>query len=534
MSEVRVPALDPFLEQRETSSIPTHLSVVSFRSSNPESVMGALKFRLTPPDLATTLPNLGKAYISGQDRTPSRTTVEVRPGLMICQRDNPESGRVHVPWPVAGFGTPTIATATLGERGDPYDLGVELARGKLNEVRNQLSDWRQMGLVTPPELEHWLHQAQHAFAKAATSRHDPETAETAAKASLEASCAAARCVVDSYTRQVLERRLESSAKLPTLLACGLEGDPKPASWSAPLLDAINAGRITCDWGKLAPVEGKYKWEQSDAQLHWCRRRRITPTAGPLLDLRPRCLPDWLWLFEGDFEEIQSMVVDLVRHAVGRYRGKVAIWHVAHRVACSEVLGLSEEEQIRLTAKVLQVARQADPNAQLVVDFDRPWAEWMASSGYQLGPLHLADSLARAELGLAGVGLEIAPGMSSPGSLMRDLFEFSRLLDLYALINLPLHVTFAFPSAATPDPNSTEGVIVESDQWPVLPDEIVQRDWAARWIALAAAKPFVRSVTWRQATDAVPHLFPHAGLFRPDGSAKPIVEWLKDFRESHLT
>jgi hypothetical protein len=496
--------------------------------------MGVLKFRLTPADLPTRLPEMRKAFISGQDRTPSRTNVELRPGLLVCQRDNPESGRVHTPWPVAGFGMPVVATATLGERVEAYDLGVELARGKLNEVRNQLADWRMMGLRTPAELDHWLGQAQHAFAKAATSRHDPEAAEVAAQASLEASFAAGRCVVESYMKQVLDRRLEHSKKLSTLIGCGLEGDPKPAVWSAPLLEAINSARISCDWAKLAPVEGKYRWDESDAQLHWCRRRRLTPTAGPLLDLRPRALPDWLWLFEGDFEEIQNMVADLVRHAVSRYRGKVPIWHVAHRVACSEVLGLSEEEQIRLTAKVLQVAHQADPNAQLVVDFDRPWAEWMASSGFQLGPLHLADSLARAELGLSGVGLEIAPGFGPPGSLMRDLFEFSRLLDLYALINLPLHVTIAIPSGVEAPANAVEAAEVEPNQWPTAPTEAYQRDWASSWVALAVAKPFVRSVTWRHATDAGAQLFPNSGLFRADGSPKPVVEWLTSFREGYLS
>jgi hypothetical protein len=496
--------------------------------------MGVLKFRLTPADLASRRPDLRKAFFSGQDRTPSRTTVEVRPGSLICQRDNPESGRVNVPWPVTGFGAPVVATATLGERAEPYDLGVELARGKLNEVRNQLADWQLMGLRTTPALNHWLKEAQVAFAKAATSRDLPETAEAAAQASLVGSFHAGQCVIESYMHQVLERRLDSSKKLSTLMSCGLEGDPKPSVWAPPLLKAINCARISCDWAKLAPVEGKYRWEDSDAQLHWCRRRRLIPTAGPILDFRARSLPDWLWLFEGDFEEIQNMVADLVRHAVGRYRGKVVFWHVAHRVACSDVLGLSEEQQIRLTAKILQVAHNADPNAQLIVDFDRPWAEWMATSGFQLGPLHLADSLARAELGLAGVGLEIAPGFSSPGSLMRDLFEFSRLLDLYALINLPIHVTISIPSGSEPLPSSPDSAAVEPHQWPAEPDELHQREWAAGWVALAVAKPYVRSVTWRQATDATPGLFPHTGLFRADGSAKPVLDWLIDFRERYLS
>src|SRR5436190_21121851 len=111
--------------------------------------MGVLKFRFHPPDLASRFPELRKAYVTGLDRTPARVSIELRPGLLLCHRESPESARLFVPWPVEGFGTPMIGTATLAERPEPYDLAVELARGKLNDVRNQASDWWQLGLRTP-------------------------------------------------------------------------------------------------------------------------------------------------------------------------------------------------------------------------------------------------------------------------------------------------------------------------------------------------------------------------------------------------
>src|SRR4051794_39976541 len=100
--------------------------------------MGVLKFRLPSQDLARWRAPLRKAYVTGMDRTPSRLNVELRAGLMLCHREPNESGRLFVPWPVEGFGELIIGTATLAERPEPYDLLVELARGRLNEVRNQL------------------------------------------------------------------------------------------------------------------------------------------------------------------------------------------------------------------------------------------------------------------------------------------------------------------------------------------------------------------------------------------------------------
>ena len=495
--------------------------------------MGVLKFQLTSPDTASRLADLRKAYITGLDRTPSRLSIEFRSGVMSCHRENSESGRLFVPWSIPGYGTPVIGTATLAERREPYNLAVELARGKLNDVRNQLADWRQMGLRTPAELDPMLAQAMSAFVKATTSADDPQVSFAAAQASLAAIWGAGNLLVEAYTGQVLQTRLATTAKLPTQLVLALEGDPRADPLAADWPQTFNTALARSSWKTLAPSEGTYKWDELDAQVAWAKKHGMALHAGPLLEFRSAVLPDWIWLWEGDFETVLGLVVDLVRQAVQRYKGKIPIWHLVHRPASVDFLGLSEEEQIRIAARALQVARQTDPAAQFTIGVERPWAEWMGSSPFQLGPLHLADYLVRADLGLAGIVLEIAPGYSSPGSHLRDLFDFSKLLDLYALLNLPLHIWMTFPSATTHDAFAEPGIRVETAQWPVPPDEAAQATWAARWLALAVAKPFVRSVAWCQTHDALPHLYPHGGLFRPDRTAKPLLAWLKSFRREIL-
>lgn len=493
--------------------------------------MGLFKFRL-PPSLNE--PNdLEQAYVTGQDRTPSHARIEVRDDLLLVHRETTESGRVFVPWPVAGYGRPYVGTATLAERAHPYNLAVELARGKINDVRNQLADWQQLGLKVPAEADRHLDSARKSFARAATSQDRPEASAQFSGTTLTHTFAAGRKLVEAYTEQVLRTRLEHTPKLPTSLGVVLDGNPKSFPWSSTIVEAFNSGRVSCNWRTLAPDEGSFRWEQPDAQVHWCRKRRLEVSAGPIIDLRPGALPDWLWLWQGDYDEILAQALDVVKQTVGRYKGKVSRWHVLARPASREILGLSEEAQIRLSARIVQEARQADPDAQIVVDFDRPWAEWLASGSFQLGPLHMADSLARSEIGLTGVGLEIAPGYDGLGSRLRDLFEFSRLLDLYALVGLPLHITFAFPSSTGEDAKASESISVVRSQWPAAPDEALQREWAARWLALAAAKPYVRSVTWMHASDAQAHLYPHAGLLRSDGRPKPLFEWLKRFRGEFL-
>jgi hypothetical protein len=497
--------------------------------------MGVLKFRFLPLDFPTRLPSLRAAYFTGLDRTPDRTSVEIRAGLMRCARENPESGRLNVSFPVEGHGAPMLATATLADRVEPFDLAVELARGRLNDVRNQAAEWTQLGLPVPPIFEASLRRASREFARAATSRHDPELAAVAAGRALTAACDAADHLVAAYTETVLTRRLENETRLPTLLAVGLDGgDPRKNDGLAAIAPAFNAARVRCAWNQLAPTEGRLRWDEIDDQLAYCKAAKLQPILGPLIELRSGTLPDWLWLWGGNFEQVMGLVEDLVKQVVTRYRGKVPVWHLVHRAGSGEVLGLTEEEQIRLAARALQIARRLDQTTEFVIDFDRPWGAWMASSNFQIGPLHLADSLARADLGLSGVGLEFALGYSTPGSYLRDLFEFSRILDLYSLVDLPIHVSLALPAGAGTDPKADPAVSVLNPQWPSPPDDALQRDWASRFLALAVAKPFVRSVTWLQADDAAPHLYPHAGLIRPDRAVRPLAGWMKDFRKKHLS
>ncbi len=495
--------------------------------------MGLMTFRLPSPAAGPANLEFRRAYATGLDRTPSRLTVELHAGVMICSKDSPESVRIFLPWPVAGQGTPIVGTATLAERSTTYVLDLELARGKLNDVRTQLADWIQMGLRTPPQLADTLKLAHRSFFKAVVSREQPDVCSAHAAESLGYSWRAGEQLMDAYSSQIIENRLTASSRLPTFMGCMVHGPPKGLPRGLDIPRLFNQANLSFGWRDAAPSEGRFRWDVLDAQIAWARSNALPIEIGPLIEFRKGALPDWIWLWAGDSDTISGLVADFVRQVITRYRGKIPVWHVVHRVGGGEILGLSEEDQIRIAARAVQVARQADSSAHITIGVDRPWAEWMGSSHFQLGPLHLCDYLLRADIGLSGIALEIAPGYSTPGSHLRDLFEFSRLLDLYAILNFPLHIWMAAPSADGPDPSADPDVRVEAWQWPTPFDESRQTDLASRWIALAVAKPYVRSVSWLQTDDAVPHFYPHSGLLRPDGKPKPLVPWLKYLRTDFL-
>src|SRR5262245_54645927 len=81
----------------------------------------------------------------GPDNMPYATHAHVQPSHGALTVHSDDSGYLIAPWKVAGFGQLMGSSATLMQRPAAYNLIVELARGKVNQVRGQLADWESGG-----------------------------------------------------------------------------------------------------------------------------------------------------------------------------------------------------------------------------------------------------------------------------------------------------------------------------------------------------------------------------------------------------
>jgi hypothetical protein len=286
------------------------------------------------------------------------------------------------------------------------------------------------------------------------------------------------------------------------------------------------------WRTIEAVEGRRNWTDADAQVEWAHSAGLRICAGPLLELDDRGVPDWTYLWEGDFDSLLSFMLEHVRAVVERYRGKVHLWQVAARMTHGHALGLGEEARLQLAAKAITVVRQLDPTTPLVVSFDQPWAEYLASEQLDLAPMHFADALVRAELGLSGLGLEINVGYHPGGSVHRGPLAISRLVDTWSLLELPLLVALTLPSSAAEDPKANGKVrVLSSEKDEVTPQS--QRDWIEENVPLLLAKNAVQIVLWNQLSDAAPHHYPHSGIFDSEDKPKPALEALRKIRQQYL-
>jgi hypothetical protein len=478
----------------------------------------------------------------GPDNMPTPTETTFAPGQMRTRRLVDESGYLVAPWQIDGVGLVTGATATLMERTRPYSLLLELARGKVNQMRSKAADWRMGGLQIAPELNEALRDATLAFGRAAThtSGSRPSAEETRlAQQALVLGYRASEQLVASYVEQVFGIRHQRSPQLETALGCRVtpaDGNvPGPlADGSVPFAAAFNAVSIPFAWSDIEAEEGAYNWKAYDALLDWALVQELQVTAGPLVDFSSLLLPAWLWLWERDVPSMASFMCKFVEATVRRYRQKVRRWQLSAGSNCARVLGLDEEELLGLTYRLADTARQVDPSLELVVGIAQPWGEYMAAHEWTHSPFIFADTLIRSGINnLAALDVELVMGVGQRGSYCRDILEASSLMDLYALLGVPLRLTLGYPAAAASDPLADPELAVGAGRWRDGYTPQTQADWAATFAALAVCKPFVQAVQWAHLSDAQPHQFPHVGLLDATNKPRPAFDRLRQLREQHL-
>ena len=289
-----------------------------------------------------------------------RTRSEIRDDLLILERDVNESGPAYIPWEVPRAGRIVVPTTTLMSRDRPYRLTAELARGKINQVRNQYADWLAGGLHLAPDVDALL--ATHPLAETLMAGDTP-AADNRGNEALSLAVEAADALVARYQEQVYRLRHQRQAKFDTALGCRISAVPARGLDDVVRL-AFNAACVPLTWSAIEPTESGYRWAEADAAVAWAADRNLRVFAGPLIDFSEAGLPEYVRKLVNDQVTLKSLMCDYVQTVANRYRGEISRWLITSGSNGSSVLGLSEEDLIRLTAIAADAAWQIDPNLQL--------------------------------------------------------------------------------------------------------------------------------------------------------------------------
>jgi hypothetical protein len=495
--------------------------------------MGAMRFLVPrrecfPEDAAN------RAYLAGMDETPWLSRTQWTENGLVVQRGENDSGNFFIPALVAGHGELMLSTASLMERGEPYHLDVELARGTLNRLRNHIAGWESVGMTVRDDIRQALSTAHENFAWAATRKAEPLAASERAQAAITAALDAINLLASVFAAEAIALRRQQLGKLNTLVGCNLGSTDPAGPIGRALVPAFNCAAVPMVWRDIEVREGKCDWTLCDAQVEWCRSAGLRVISGPLLKIDKWSLPDWMYLFGADdMDSFRSCAAEHVAAVVNRYRGKVQLWQCAAGLNLKNDFSHDEEQRLRLAVLAVESIRSADPRTPIVLTIDQPWGSFMSRENYDLSPLHFVDALIRAEIGLSGIGLEINFGYASHASDSRDVLEFARQVDRFSLLGAPLLVVLTAPSAESADPTARVATRVLNYSGGAKLTTEAQAAWCQEYLSVLLAKQPVQAILWNQLSDKEPHAYPHGGVLDADNQPKPIAATLAKIREELL-
>jgi hypothetical protein len=465
---------------------------------------------------------LARGYVaSGPDGMPGPTEARVEGHTLLVRRSANESGSLWVPWTVNDNGPLMLSTATLVERMPPYSLLVELARGKVNQLRTQASEWETGGLRIPREFSGKLHALGVAFARLVCRQDTIAEADSLAGAAVSDAVALGEQLVQLYVDQVFQARHQSQPTLETSLGCTVTTPINSAEEAELFKSAFNAVRVPFRWGDIESAESEYHWEAVDAVVNWAKNHGLEVHGGPLIDFSGQYMPEWLGLWKGDVQGLANLMLDFVEAAMHRYRETIKVWQLTGSTNGPAALGLEDDDLLNLSSRLTELARQVDQRLHLSAGIAQPWGEYLALKAHPYSPFAYCDMLLRTRVIVNALDIEILMRAPTRGSLSHDLLDISRMLDLYAVLGLPLRVTLGYPIASSTEQRADKTLSPEH-----------QAAWVRQLANLAVCKPYVLGVTWLAWSDRDQTT---SGLGLLDSAGKPrlALAGLQALRKAHL-
>ena len=470
--------------------------------------------------------DLEQMYLTSLEGQPVRARFQYRAetGRLFCERRSQGLAALNLPWPIRGGGKVMLRTALLPDREEPYLLALELARGRVADVWRKKDEWGYAFGGPGEEIEKGFREAKLLLAKAQTVQDGPLAASDLAEEALARTVLLGEeaALADAKQGIAIRRRRGELGRVD--FGCHWEATRDNPRASQRFGETFNYATVPFVWRSLEPREHEFEWKWHDDWIHWLEARGIVIKGGSLIRFSERHLPDWVWIWENDFETIRDSIFDHIERCVQRYRGRIDHWDAVTGLHVENCMNFSLDRIIEITRVCTHAVKRADPASQVVLDVLYPWGEYYATNQRSIWPYHYAEMCINAGVTFDVIGLQMFFGTAGVGYYCRDMLAVSDMLDRFGALGKPVHITaVGVPSASTPDPDAVLGGTRTArgagGVWRKPWDEVIQSEWLDQFYRIAISKPFITSVSWRDFSDHQPHCFPHGGLLRKDAHPK---------------
>lgn len=558
-----------------------------------------LRFLVLNPELLAGV-NAGpmvmeRAYLIGPEQVPTAGELTLEGSVISCRRSTSDAAALAVSVRLDGerlrgcgleglslgeggglsaLGELTLRTCLLPDRERPYLLMIELARHQLMLFVNKLEDWQLTDLPAEGVVMRLYQLSKEAFTRALVSGLGDGGVEAEGAATralwlaIEAGerlslLSAARDFQPRVSGEVYESVSRLLKREPPV-----EGKPAPSlTWDerpgviVPGRPAVGCGvspgqfgesacravagvadfiTVPMRWMDIEPREGEYSFAGTDRWIEWAvRTAKLPVVAGPLIDFRPGVAPEWLYIWENDYETLRELAYEHVKSLVTRYRRTVKRWLVVSGLHQTTHFRLNFDQVMDLTRIAVLTVKKLHPQASIQVELTHPWGEYFAGKRRGLAPTMYAEMVNQTGMPIDGFSLRMYMGEGAGGHRTRDLLEFASMLDRYAVLDRPLSISAIGVPSRPAGPEGAGGRgggrgpgAAGFGSWRGAWSEAIQADWLTSALGIALSRSYVESVCWHDLSDGPgQHEIESGGLVTASGEGRAALGRLGELRRA---
>jgi len=454
------------------------------------------------------LPN---AHLIGPEELVVPGEVAFEDGCIVGRKRTSQAVGLELLADAGPMGELMLPTCLLPDREKPYLLNVELARHRIKMFIAKSEDWQMFDLSAEhPAMQQW-EKARQIFTRALITEN-PMKADRIARDALAHGIDATEKLALAHAEILLHRRFAQRPASSSTLGVRVAPKRDAKGLRDVLQKDFDVVALPMQWNELEVNEGSYNWAPLDGWMQWAQQVRKPVVGGPLLDFSPAALPEWMHVWQNDYDTCRDLAYDHIERVVQRYRNSVGMWNIASGLNVNDGFRFTFEQMMDLARMAALVVRQARPGARTMVELVQPFGEHLAFNKDSLPPARFVERLLQEGIRVDAVGVQLLFGSGTIGHTARDLMQISNVIDRFAFLEQPVLVS----AMGAPSENIDRDGGHWHEQW--SPE--AQATWISRVFAMLMSKPFVETVFWTDLYDHPRAKLPAAGLITDTGRAKP--------------
>lgn len=479
---------------------------------------------------------LRNAYLIGSDGHAVPGGIRFDSGEVQVHRQDQSAMSLALHHRVGELGELTLQTCLLPAREKPYLLTLELARHRLMLLFTKLEDWGMFELEAGHVVQDHAARARELFIEALCRQgSDPAGSTAIAQQCLELAIDGSEELALTHAELLLQRRMNSKALPRTPMGCGIDSGQFDDRLAQSVKRGFDFVQVPLPWRKLTPEEDRYDWSAADRWVNWAVQAKLPVVAGPIICFEPAHLPQWVYIWEHDYDTLRDLIYEHVEAVVGRYRNAITAWKVVSGLHVNTHFSLAFEQLMDLTRMCVMLVKKQQPSARALVELRQPFGENTDLQGRSIPPSMYADLMVQSAIPFDALAIDLCMGQARPGQHTRDLMQIAGVLDHLAGAGKPLYLSASAPSQPVTsmmiaDLESAEPVDPEAGRWrrPWSPN--VQSYWLNALYQLSLSRPYIEAVVWDELIDHPAMQLPLSGLvdewFRPKKAWHRLIEFRK--------